>query len=317
MKFIIIAFSIVYANLLTGQLMMKARDRALKNLLLSLTLALSILQLSAQTGFLDYQYVWIESYSCFHYPPYEANRYTIDSLSTQVNGYSYFEVLKSPTPVGENFEGTGNLIRSDDSNRVYFYNGTEEITLYDFNLAVGDTFETNNDYDCVIVVGEIDTITLENGEERRKWIFYNSGEDYHPEYSFGYYFWIEGIGHQLGLFGNNHMCQIDGCGTNLLCMSYQDTLIYMGGDSCWITTTGIIDSYSESIQIFPNPVSEILKISDPYLQIENIRILNLHGSLLIEKHQSEINMKHLPEGFYFLQITLKNGQNISRALLKI
>lgn len=318
MKFIIIAFSLAYAKSLTAQLLTKARDITVKNLPLSLSLALNVIQLNAQTGFLNHNYSWTEAFSCSGSQWIETHRYTIDSVSTVINGKDYYELLESETYSGENFEGTGKFIRADDSNRVYTYDGAHERILYDFNLMVGDTFETNNDYDCVIVVGEIDTITLENGEERQKWIFYDSGDDYHPEYSFGYPFWIDGIGQQYGLFGNDHMCQIDGCGTYLLCMKYQDTLIYMSGlDSCWINITGIIDSYSESIQIFPNPVSEILKISDPELQIENIRILNFHGSFLIEKYQSEINMKHLPAGFYLLQITLKNGENISRSILKI
>lgn len=318
MKFTIIASVLAYANSSTDQLLTKARDITLACLLFSLALTLNGLQLNAQTGFLNHEYTWTESFSCFGSQWTETYRYTIDSVSTDINGKDYFELLVSETYLGNNFEGTGKFIRSDDSNRVFSYDGELEKILYDFNLMVGDTFETNNDYDCDIVVGEIDTIMLENGEPRLKWIFYDSGDDYHPEFSFGYPFWIEGIGHQYGLFGNDQMCQIDGCGTYLLCMNFQDTLIYMSNlDSCWVTISSTINSYGASIQIFPNPVSETLKISDPDLQIESIRILNLHGSLLIEKYQSEINTRQLLPGFYFLQMKLKNGLSVTRTLIKI
>lgn len=283
-----------------------------------LFLCLHVQYIHSQTAFLNHDYTWTEAYTCFGSQWTESHRYTFDSVSTLLNGRDYYELLESETFSGDNFEGTGIYITADDSNRVYSYIGNVERLMYNFNLMVGDTFETHNDYDCDIIVGEIDTITLENGEERLKWILYNSGDDYHPEFSFGYPFWIEGIGHQYGLFGNDYMCQIDGCGTYLLCMNYRDTLIYMSTlDSCWVTISSTVDSHSGSIQIFPNPVSDVLKISDPDLLIENIHILDLYGTSLMDQYQSEINIQHLPQGLYFLQIKLKNGHSISKTLIKI
>src|SRR5687767_11804251 len=127
--------------------------------------------ITAQNGFLDHRYYWTEAHVCSGSEWTETYRYTVDSIPIEYNGEEYYEVLRSPTPSGDNFEGTGAFIRSDDSSRVYSYDGTRVLLEYDFNLTEGDTFKTHNEHDCVMIVGDIDTVLLENGEERKKWIF--------------------------------------------------------------------------------------------------------------------------------------------------
>ena len=137
MKFTIIASVLAYANSSTDQLLTKARDITLACLLFSLALTLNGLQLNAQTGFLNHEYTWTESFSCFGSQWTETYRYTIDSVSTDINGKDYFELLVSETYLGNNFEGTGKFIRSDDSNRVFSYDGELEKILWILKFSTG------------------------------------------------------------------------------------------------------------------------------------------------------------------------------------
>ena len=276
--------------------------------------------ISAQNGFLDHRYYWTEAHVCSGSEWTETYRYTVDSIAIEFNGEAYYEVLRSPTPTGDNFTGTANYIRYDNSGRVFSYDGTNVKLEYDFNLTIGDTFKTHNEFDCEIIVGEIDTITLENGEQRRKWILYDSGSEYLPEYKAGYPFWIEGIGHQWGVFGNSHMCQIDGCGNYTLCVNFDNVLIYQAPhwlDTCWVTINATIDPYDDKIHVYPNPAFDLISISDEDQLIESIDIKNMSGVVYKHANQNEISISNLSTGYYIIGITLKNGDIVHRKFIKL
>lgn len=265
--------------------------------------------LNGQSSFLDYRYTWNETYACNGIPyVVESNRFTIDSSSIAIEGRMFYEVLRSPTKTGNNFEETGNYVSGLDSNKVYSYYGNEIKLLFDYCLVEGDTFNTHNQYDCILVVGDIDTIILLNGEERLKWIFYYSGEDYHPEWEAGYPYWIEGIGNQWGLFGNEQFCIIDGCSSGLLCVHFENELIFNAwpaNDTCWyVTATSEISN--DQISIYPNPAFNEISIEAFDYQIQKVSIIDLLGNINFIGNKSTMNISFLPPGYYFLRIELGN-----------
>jgi hypothetical protein len=278
---------------------------------------LRLIDSSAQSGFLDHKYTWTEAYTCSGIGFWaNTNRFTIDSTPFEFNGEYFYEVLMSTTPAGNNFEGTARFIRTDSNNHVFFLQNGNAGLLYDFDLMVGDTFQTNNDYDCDLVVGDIDTITLLNGEERKKWIMYFSGDDYHPEYSYGYPYWIEGIGSSNGLFGNEVMCQIDGCGSWYLCIFWEEEIILMYDDTCWLYISSDITPSSINIKVYPNPAVSNLEISDPDSLLKSISITGLDRKTHYQGADTQIDIINLPPGIYFAQITLKNGNRFVQKLIK-
>jgi hypothetical protein len=268
--------------------------------------------------FLDPEYVWTESETCFGLPPWAtSNRFKIDSTPIAVEGKLFYEVLKSPTQAGDNFETSWRYISGLDSGKVYSYDGFQIRLLFDYNLQEGDTFHTLNNFDCDVIVGDIDTITLLNGEQKRKWILYESGQDYHPEW--GYNYWLEGIGGSAGLFGNEQFCQIDGCGSNLLCVHKDDELIFNtwpANDSCWYITA-IHDPEVNHIDVHPNPVLDFVDIIDPDDQVNHWSLWSANGNVMHTGSEKSLDMTFITAGLYILKFKLKNGISINKRLIKL
>ena len=56
--------------------------------------------------------------------------------------------------------------------------------------------------------------------------------------------------------------------------------------------------------IFPNPTSDFLNIkchNNDY--VENVVIYDLNGNVIFESNSSYLNLKHLSQGFYIINIT--------------
>ena len=64
----------------------------------------------------------------------------------------------------------------------------------------------------------------------------------------------------------------------------------------------------DPVTLYPNPASEKIALYVNYLYIENIRIFNTNGSLVLEKknllNSEEINISNLDPGIYFAKINL-------------
>lgn len=82
-------------------------------------------------------------------------------------------------------------------------------------------------------------------------------------------------------------------------------------------TTGVTDTHTENLIIYPNPVKDYFKLNG----IENnakITVCNMDGSILLRQSASEgtpINISFLPQGTYLLYIDTRNGHT-QRILLK-
>ncbi|NND88942.1 MAG: T9SS type A sorting domain-containing protein, partial [Flavobacteriaceae bacterium] len=64
-----------------------------------------------------------------------------------------------------------------------------------------------------------------------------------------------------------------------------------------------------SINIYPNPASELLTIDDPTKSIHRIKIHNVSGQLIkaYKEASSEIQVGQLPAGIYFINLETPLG----------
>ncbi len=74
---------------------------------------------------------------------------------------------------------------------------------------------------------------------------------------------------------------------------------------------------NNSIKVYPNPVVDVLHIKSNS-NLDHIRLINMSGQVVYEKHSKSflnsitINIKHLPNGIYFLG----NKNNLLRKIVK-
>jgi len=279
---------------------------------------LSLFGLSAniqgQSFYLDSAYSWNESYSCFGIPPYAiTRRYTVDQSPWLNDGKTYYEVLVSFHPTGDDFEGTGKFLRQDTTNHVYLYQYGEESLLYDFNMQINDTFYIDSMYGIIVTIGSIDSIALLNGEIRKRWNLNCNGSN-------DGYFILDGIGMIYGLLDYSNICLIDGCGTSILCLSRNDTIIYrnpnFSPDTCWYSVSSTAQLLFEVIHISPNPASTEISIDAKDHQIQKVSVIDLLGSIIIIKNEPKVDISFLPPGYYFLQIELENHQLVMKRFVK-
>jgi hypothetical protein len=71
-----------------------------------------------------------------------------------------------------------------------------------------------------------------------------------------------------------------------------------------------------TIGVYPNPTNGILNIKTDS-DINSISVTNAVGQRLkIQYSDHQINMQNLPSGVYIVEMILKNGQKISKKVIK-
>ncbi len=235
------------------------------------------------------------------------HRYFYDGKDTVVGGtlYSkidYFKFLSDhpmycPPYYCDTIQYTGYLLYEDTTERKVFikYEG-EPVLLYDFSLAIGDTFVSQYTTEGIeFLVTQIDEIELLNGEMRKRWTFL----DFNGWYGESSY--IEGIGLESGLFSN--MIHFEWV-SNLLCVQINDVQVF--GEFCygWV---GQEDLVKDGFLVFPNPAKDLLRITIPE-NCENriIRLYDVTGHLLFQKEMISANdyidISRFSPGMYFLYL---------------
>ncbi len=234
-----------------------------------------------------------------------STRYTFDSIPISHNDLTYFEVLQSATEHGNDWKPTDLLIREADQ-KIWKYRPEGEVVLCDFNLQVNDIFTEESGVE--LTVTDIDTITLVNGEYRKRLKLECVG--FWPVY------WIEGIGTTGGLI-ENFDCFFD-IGTILLCHSQQGILLYQDANynTCWLNIVSTKNLKADSISIFPNPALSEISIDIQNHQIQKVYAVDLLGSPAYMGNTSPFDITSLPPGYYFLRIEMENKQVVMRPFVK-
>ncbi len=105
--------------------------------------------------------------------------------------------------------------------------------------------------------------------------------------------------------------------TNKKVMSTGDSIVLQ---SCYGGTTNIVEGVVQKhdINIYPNPTSDFINIScSKEKEIEIIRILNLLGEMVLETTDPQrIDISHLPEGTYFIQLKFPFGEQVKKMILQ-
>lgn len=119
-------------------------------------------------------------------------------------------------------EASGKIYASD-----YNWNGLNytvgEYLLYDFSAEVGDTIKSNITPDCNCnllepqIVTSISTVTLQNGETRKKYLLSHSST------------WVEGIGSLNGLFYDAFPIILSKDRPQLICYKQYDSFLFSQG----------------------------------------------------------------------------------------
>lgn len=280
-------------------------------------------------------YTLSEEYGPQRNPPllYENAKMEI-CRDTQINGMSYFVVCLDRDDMC-NPMMNGFLFRND-SGKVYVFNSNwqEEYLLYDFNLTAGAfyTFPTELSRDSLVIV-KIDSVATRFvlGANRRVQFvslqaprFFDDAQHFFSHYPKQEHYIIEDIGSTVNYFmwweGLCHKKRI----YNLRCFTRSqqtythDTTFADACDSVFFwQPDGIEPKVSESVFFYPNPAQNHVHLSG-YQAISRIEITDAQGRSRPGNKEtigSRIFVGDLPNGYYWVHITLTNGDFFATPLL--
>jgi len=248
---------------------------------------------------------------------------------TVLKGQSYKKVYFSETDLINQPIYIGGL-RENSTKQIFFFpyskiiptpsahtfpNDTSEQLLYTFeNLSIGMILPINSDKASIEVLG-IDSVLIGNNYHKRFEV--QNSMLFGPEY------WIEGIGSTKELLSPfTYQFEWD---FYTLCFSDTET-VYInspnGADSChYSINIGIEENQIGQIRISPNPTSDFLRIEIPFQnKTVNATIYGIQGQILLSKEfataQTELDIRKLNSGVYYLLIRVGNNKKMTRFIKK-
>lgn len=232
---------------------------------------------------------------------------------TLVNGLMYHKIYYSFDSLNTNWIYQNGLLREDGSNKVYYKQDNEnERVLYDFGLKINDIFKINEF--CTLQVEETDTITLNDGQARKRLKLVRKGDP-----NWGHEYWIDGVGSQYGLINHFRFCETDYSDV-LLCFYKNSNLLFpKAPTSCFLTKNEDLKS-GLNIKVYPNPFHTNIEFDLNNSIQTNYRIITLTGKPIqkgrLQNTISKINLESLPCGIYFLVFQSDNGKQSAIRLIK-
>ena len=195
------------------------------------------------------------------------------------------------------------FIREDSTKKVWLRRITddEEVLLYDFTLAAGDSIKLGYDL-LYYYVDSITTEVINDAPRKKYWISY---EEYDWQDT-----WIEGIGSNRGILSSGSAGVVGGWDW-ALCMWEAEELIYMNPsfNACYLIT-GINEFENPIFQIYPNPTKNFITIKNPQIRpIKSITLIDMNGHIV--KHfnsvKTTLNISDINPGVYLLEISFGAG----------
>jgi len=248
-----------------------------------------------------------------------------DTIINQQHYYKVYNTLLEDYTISEQYLKC--FIREDTTKKVYVkyplgsqaFSDTNEFVLYDFGLAVGDTFQTTCTFyqspfivQIKFILDSIDSINTNNGFRKKyNYSFVSFWEfNYFPLADF---YIIEGIGSNIGPFFNeliqNYYTEFAWI-SELICFRDHQNY-FIGGTNCDIVGINENKLQTSIVSAYPNPATD--KITFTYQLPENItnasiKLFNTLGIPVIEipltnKQSSiSINVSNLSSGVYFYKL---------------
>ena len=251
----------------------------------------------------------------------ELTRVTGDTI---INDTVYNKLYSTRDTLGTNWKLRNELLREDAIGRVYtreIESGQEHL-LFDFSLQLNDTFSiylgrfATPDNECLAIVSNIDSTTINNGEKRKRIhfnIIWNGSLAQGPV-------WIEGVGSTIGgLFGDIWYCVPD-IVLGLNCFYDNNEILFPESpSSCFIDISVAVQNLlPRDISIYPNPMSDLLYIKHGSTQLKSISIVNLFGVLVYERPYTEsVDVSQLANGTYIVLLEDDRGNVYSDKIVKM
>ncbi len=211
--------------------------------------------------------------------------------------------LLSSTFFGTYYTGA---FREDSTKKIfYFRNGANnEDLLYDFNLTVGDSFQTALTQGGYLHVVSIDSF-FDGSIFRKKFNLDNQLQN--P-------YLIEGIGSNFGF--NDLIGWRAEQASTLYCFRENNIIKYTDStNNCSLVSVEEIQSSKSLFNLSPNPTSEILnlKSEQPILFPLELLLMDMQGKLILQKtilnnDDLSLNVKSFSNGEYL--IAIKNKERI-------
>jgi len=270
----------------------------MKKLLLIL-LTLITIKANAQT-LVDTNKVW-NVVSCLNFGPCGTTVFSFGA-DTTIRTFQYKKLIVNRDSAGFAYSYPIAAREETITKRIYFYENGEYLA-YDFSLNQGDTFTTSlNGCNLQMTVDSVDTISLLNGELRKRMFLSNFGQET----------WIEGVGSLNGLtFVGTGSCFID-VYPELNCLKENDTLKYQSSNftDCFYNTVGIQEIHNIiNFRVTPNPFTEstILSFENPLHEINILKIFNMQGQIVreysnVKGNEIKIDREKMNDGIYFFLI---------------
>lgn len=270
-----------------------------------------------------------------------------EQLAYQAHGYTKYIVEKDTIInlinakmiliTGETYNGneiiTNPIYVYEDNNKVYYWNNTTFKLMYDFNLNIGDTLNTEitNNCDSVspMIIDSIKIVNIGGVDLRKQYISftgYDSGSPFINSYEI-----LEFIGYEQNFIFAPSCFESEGfVYTGLRCFSnesfeyksywwteYHDEL------SCdeLINSSYLKDNYTyDNIVTYPNPAKNILFISSENQKIINVFIINYLGEVVYMSKEynnlAQININNLHSGIYNIKVILNSNKIINKKFIK-
>ena len=269
----------------------------------------------------------------FHYlhTPFRIGVTPIDTQSFKIAHIS--EVINTNGDnafVINNFPNTGianaNVLLYQDGDKMYYQLDSLKHLLADFSLLVGDTFKMKHPFAPNASIGShgfpidstffrIDSVGIfeQNGKSIPYQILNFIDDDRNNSYPADWWKVYKGIGGAYTMLPDYPLGEGGSC---LYKVKYPDGTEIIFDDDCKLfsSTKNLTE---EELNIFPNPVIDILDISQ-LPNFQKIRIYDSLGKLVkeVENHHSKIDCSQLPNGFYMLVLILEDNQKISTKFIK-
>ncbi len=255
--------------------------------------------------FLSPEKVWTEGYQGNSFT--WSFRYKFDTIPIGLGGNIYYHLLRASSEFSENWTPSGYF--RFENGRVYTYGAGIDQIIYNFNLVKGDTFHMGNEIDMYdLVVENIDTISLLNGDLKKRWIL----QPVNPvdPYNDNTIIWIEGVGNLKGLLTNFLPWTFDADDSKVLCVYWMNNLVYDNPDvdECWFIPTSTNEPDNKKLIVAPNPATEEITLLGPNNEIESVYVYNIFGHLVFQGTEDHIVLRDIPVGYYFMVIKLKNAE---------
>jgi len=197
--------------------------------------------------------------------------------------------------------------------RLFIYAPNEDELLFDFSWQVGDTVISNP---ALPIITKIDTISLLNGDQRRR--FFISLEGITVPYA------IEGIGFTCGFRSFTFFCE---CHYTLICVKQNNESLYSDsiyvsqyGASCFFYSNIQEIQNDNSISISPNPTDGNLSIHKTQNSSkQSVQIFNYTGKLIFEDSNfigETIDTRQLNNGIYLLKYSDGKSYSIKKFVVQ-